>query len=572
MADPEPANCHEGASGTCENAEADFLCNFDPELPIEKACPLVLKKMNDPEVKLTATQSIDLCRTCIEYGHKNAEKVRGKDIVALLGHTGAGKSTLTNYLMGCEMALEELNEAEHFFEKVRIVLKPLPDGGNCEKSFTEIGYDSVVSKTFMPKVVPDVGVGNEFMTYVDFPGFADSRGTEINLSNAVNIRAIMQYAKSARIVMLVSLDSIKTDRGAGFKNTLNLLRQVFGDDTTLLRYRKSLLFGITKAPLEATLGDVKDLLKKEDTLMHNAVINSLSDQLFLYDPIDRGSGDFLSRSQLREWLKVLPSIPSPDDILHTALTPSDKLYLTDLVSSLDKKLRQALLHGQYETASGYWKSLKSLTTTVKHSRASDLLDRSRDLLKGTIDEEVESFRDDCRNEPARAKKTLIKLEQVKSYFPEEELGYNLNDLKNEKCDNPSSSQPSTRSASAKAFDEIKKLFDFSGTGIFDYPSRIFDYPSSSQPSTRSASAKAFDEIKKLFDFSGTGIFDYPSRIFDYPSSSQPSTRSASAKAFDEIKKLFWRGLMSFFSGTGIFDYPSKMEQSITSDEPDQAKR
>ncbi len=46
---------------------------------------------------------------------ESAEKIKGKDIVLLLGSTGSGKSTTTHYLCGSllERVIEEKNKLEH---------------------------------------------------------------------------------------------------------------------------------------------------------------------------------------------------------------------------------------------------------------------------------------------------------------------------------------------------------------------------------------------------------------------------------------------------------------------------
>jgi len=48
----------------------------------------------------------------IELGKKQIEKVKNKNIIIFMGNTGSGKSTLVNYIHGCEMEEISLDSEE----------------------------------------------------------------------------------------------------------------------------------------------------------------------------------------------------------------------------------------------------------------------------------------------------------------------------------------------------------------------------------------------------------------------------------------------------------------------------
>ena len=52
---------------------------------------LVLRKLARARASLTESQSLAVLMRCIEAGEEAAKKAEGKDIVMIVGNTGAGK-------------------------------------------------------------------------------------------------------------------------------------------------------------------------------------------------------------------------------------------------------------------------------------------------------------------------------------------------------------------------------------------------------------------------------------------------------------------------------------------------
>ncbi len=120
----------------------------------------------------------------------------GKDIVVFLGNTGAGKSTLINYLSGKDLKVDDFgNIVQNSFDPSAMVI------GNSDGS-----------ETFLPRFVE----ANGFLFY-DLPGFRDTRGTARNLVNACFIKAIMENARSVRLVFVAGIGEVTEIRGSSFK-------------------------------------------------------------------------------------------------------------------------------------------------------------------------------------------------------------------------------------------------------------------------------------------------------------------------------------------------------------------
>ena len=64
---------------------------------------LVDRKLSNPRTQLTDAESLDVLMHCIDMGMETASEANDKDIVMVVGNTGAGKSTFVNILHGCSM-------------------------------------------------------------------------------------------------------------------------------------------------------------------------------------------------------------------------------------------------------------------------------------------------------------------------------------------------------------------------------------------------------------------------------------------------------------------------------------
>lgn len=150
---------------------------------------------------------------------------KDKEIVVFLGNTGAGKSTLINYLSGKKLKVNEFED---------IVL----DNPN-DPSAMAIGGGSV-SETFLPAFVQ----AGDLLLY-DLPGFKDNRGTAKNLVTAGFIKCVIEKARSAKLVFVAGIDQITSDRGASFKTLQAQAKQLIPNSSKPIETFSSLV--ITKS-------------------------------------------------------------------------------------------------------------------------------------------------------------------------------------------------------------------------------------------------------------------------------------------------------------------------------------
>ena len=142
------------------------------------------------------------------------ESIKDQDIVVFLGNTRAGKGATVNLLLG--------NELEAFEDDgYKLSIKNLdessgPTIGHKALSHTALptGWntkDSWFSKAPIKEML------------VDVPGFDDNKGVSQDIANCFYIREILKNAKSTKIVLVSSINSIQD---ANIKPFLDLMEKV----------------------------------------------------------------------------------------------------------------------------------------------------------------------------------------------------------------------------------------------------------------------------------------------------------------------------------------------------------
>lgn len=193
------------------------------------------QQLNDPGRSLSPSASRDCLVSCMAHGREAAARAAGTRLVAVLGNTGAGKSAFVNLLHGCTFALGS---------EARVVVahdSPLAE-------LMRIGHSNQ-SQTFVPQIEPAAAIfGDSSAAFADCPGFIDSRGFEINVSNAVNVRQAVAAASSCVVVGIINYFSLLADRGKGVSDLIAILSSLFGSPEAVRSHASSVLLAISQAP------------------------------------------------------------------------------------------------------------------------------------------------------------------------------------------------------------------------------------------------------------------------------------------------------------------------------------
>ena len=369
------------------------------------------RKQTNPFLVLSVEESIQLLSMYIAEGVLNAQRLRGKEAVVVLGNTGAGKSTFLNYLMGCEMttktpaALGLVDLSTNV-----VVVRPCSEGGPLD-DLMPIGHGKQ-SKTFLPHIEQDPNPLTPY-AYCDCTGFLDNRWPEVKIANAVNIRRALQEASNVRIIVLVNYKTLEADRGRGLSDLLTMCTQLFGSSEQLIAHKDHIRLGITQVPPHERLDRVREFLLHDSP----AVLSHLTEHLFFYDSLEAGGIDFTILAGCRSLVDTLPPLQDASKLFRTVLTDSDERMLRELVAHQCAQLKIQLDHHDYAAASSSWQLLQHFKIIDSLSVDSLLQHSSLDLMDFLTQLE-RAYQHSCHfHDYPTAKRLLGRLEHLFNHFP-----------------------------------------------------------------------------------------------------------------------------------------------------------
>ncbi len=283
-----------------ENTSSLFLHIFNmKKLLTRQDRASEIKKMTFLEL---SNRILEIREIIIQHVKKSIP-VNSKNVVFLLGPTGAGKSTTLCYLLGDQMILNGTAYASMNDVNNHLIGKSY--SGSC---------------TFLPnvKIRKDRGI-----VFVDFPGFEDSNGLVVGLGIELALKALIKEY-SPKILILESI----LDTGQRFKSASDL-RDLLN---RILEEPEKCIMGITKYSQIAAYQVLKEIKKnlalpspEETTLISR--IQVLEEDL-LEDPQNELKKQ--RKQTCEEKLKYLQLKRNQDNQLALANLPRAKIHIDEI--------------------------------------------------------------------------------------------------------------------------------------------------------------------------------------------------------------------------------------------------
>lgn len=225
------------------------------------------------------------------------QPLKENQVIVILGSTGSGKSTVANYLSGCQME-----------EKLGDVLETLITPKAGQKEVCKIGY-GISSETFFPQAIPS-GKGFD---YVDCPPFDPNRIIEDKVVSTVLTQSAIQESKNIRgIVACINHYSFRHE-DAFYRAIDPIIKSV----ENFNECNQSILFLVThvsssKLEPKHILNNIKIfadaeekgiIVKKNSARVLLKLLTEHPNQLHLFHPLDEKDRDCIT-SKIQEFKPI----------------------------------------------------------------------------------------------------------------------------------------------------------------------------------------------------------------------------------------------------------------------------
>jgi len=155
---------------------------------------------------------MDRVKTLLREEYQKIRTIEDKDVVLVLGDCTAGKSTIINRFLGCQMEKRRRGAIPQAYPLGRVHAK-MGKGISATTLFPEAFQDS-----YSPFV------------YCDCPGFLDDRGEVMGILGTISTQLAVKKAKSIKAVMVViDAGSFRLGAAKAFKNLAKTLGTVLED-------------------------------------------------------------------------------------------------------------------------------------------------------------------------------------------------------------------------------------------------------------------------------------------------------------------------------------------------------
>lgn len=316
----------------------------------------------------------DILKEAIDATEAATVDIKDKDVILLVGGTGAGKSTFLHFLSGAKLK------------------RTVNYGGKIGMNHIEVvecveGLESVTVSPFMKsetKGIRAVGIkkSDDVAVFVcDSAGLFDTKGCEVEIANGSLMARAMHSCRSVKLVLFITQPGLRLENLCDFLISLQKFVKHLGDDrqegTRILdsvyyvlsrmtfeeaaslsanaedKLKKLEPFELTQVGLVATLRDIKEKTKIDEK--GSFQISKCCHPNILND----------SRTPIIDAILNLPGISNPKDVFCDFASAASVSSLKRQVELNEKSIHQAFRRGRFDLITYKLNQLKMLGEKTK---------------------------------------------------------------------------------------------------------------------------------------------------------------------------------------------------------------
>lgn len=345
-----------------------------------------------------------------------AGKAKDKDVIAFLGNTGVGKSTIVNHMLGVS-----LMQREERGLKTIVSTDPA-------KELATIGHSLTRSQTLFTHVYP---MGSQDaqnnQVIADCGGFLDTRQEE-SMIVPLSILYTLQNARSVKFVLCVQYGSIDDTKGVCFAEQIKTICERLVTSEYREHMLNNLLILVTKGNTH-TVEEVKEKIQEQIdeldprhplTVFYRKLLEG--NKIQIYDPTSEAS-----RSRAIAYLNSVAPIGETRNAFRVPYSMNTEDAIIDELSLISKCTRQS--YDEYSKTESECKHMQS-----QIAREQEEVEKVRliieELEKGTIAPR-ETIQQTLLAHKNDAKQLMDSLEIVRKRLTQSQIAYSAHETQGE---------------------------------------------------------------------------------------------------------------------------------------------
>jgi len=323
-----------------------------------------------------------------------AKVLEDQDVVMFLGTSQSGKSTTIHFLTGSKFSFS--GNALHIMESSKYVdVENVKTGFNMKSTTRFINPVKITAEALNNLGVVPGSYSSNGIILCDAPGFGDTQGAEMDISNGIGITRALQKCHSVKF-MFVCSDQVG-DTGNVFKGIIQTVGSMFYSiDDHLGAFSYIFTKWNDSSLIYDKLAAIRDtVIEKEPPesplyMISEHMVQSIEDKIYLVKPCDGDPAEILNMV-LSKTARIENTLATFKDFVST----ESLLKLTEYCHMVEKAIPMALAHREVNVMRIKMEQLCEINTKVKTDKGVQAQQQCIEAICGHLDMLQSCFDEIC---------------------------------------------------------------------------------------------------------------------------------------------------------------------------------